>query len=418
MPDGLVRKGVQGKLRLHNAPTKKRRVLFLLFALMLYLCACDLHFGAIPAPTITPTTAPIPILTVVWVQDGDLYAWREDHPTPLKIAETGIIQPYLAPDGKHVAFIRGQQGDKSSLWAVGIDGVGETQLVKPEALKSLRNGHPQIDQVGWLDGQTVYFNTFQQYETRSVLDDDLYRAELGSSDPQLILPPGAGGNFAISPNGQQIAVIRAGIYDTQKGQVALLDPLGAQVVNKLTFTALSVPSEAPFYLPLSWSEDSSFVRVPVPSHENDRVALWRVPVAGEAAIFGYISAALDGLPVWSGDQMIYLRAASEAGVMDLLLADANGEHEQVYDSGNISNLRWSPDDDRLGYDKDGGTGFGRRGEKSGGEYPVQRAIVLADSLYVFMSEGGLRTTDLDGNVLTAIAYPLPADVLFDAVVAP
>ena len=196
--------------------------------------------------------------------------------------------------------------------------MGEQQLVKPETLKSLRNGHPQIKQVDWLDGQTVYFNTEQRYDSGSVSDDDLYRVELDGSDPQLILPPGAGGNFAISPDGQQIAVVRAGVYDTQKGQVALLDPLGAQVNGKLTFTALSVPSEAPFYLPLSWSEDSSFVRVPVPSRENDRVALWRVPVEGEAAHFrlhqrhARRTAALVG---WSDDRAAQW-GAGRAGTRD------------------------------------------------------------------------------------------------------
>jgi hypothetical protein len=184
---------------------------------------------------------------------------------------------------------------------------------------------------------------------------------------------------------------------------------------------LSVPSEVPFYLPLSWSEDSRFVRVPVPNRDNDRVALWKIPVEGDAQIFGYISAALNGLPVWSAapnvNQVIYLRADSEAGIMDLLLADANGENEQVYDSGNISNLRWFPVGDRFVYDKDGVTRFGRRGHEAG-YAPVQRAIVLSDSLYIFMAEGGLRTTDLEGNVLTAIAYPLANDAPFDAVVVP
>ena len=345
-----------------------------------------------------------------------MYAWREDTLSGEKIAATGVIQPFLAPDGKHVAFIRGQQGDKSSLWAVGIDGTGEQQLVKPEALKSLRNGHPQIDQVKWLDNQTIYFNTLQHYDSGDVKDDDLYRAAL-DSDAQLILPAGAGGDFGSSSDGQQIAVVRAGIYDTQKGQVALLDPLGVKVVNKLTFTALSAPSDVPFYPPLAWSEDSSFVRVPIPNRDNDRVALWRVPVEGAAAIFGYISAAPEGLPIWSADQMIYLRAGTQSGTFDLLLADADGENEQVYDSGKISNLRWSPDDDRFAYDKDGGTRFGRRGEKPG-EYPVQHAVFLANGVLVFTNDGGLNSKALDGNVLTTIVYPFPADGFFDAVVAP
>ena len=116
--------------------------------------------------------------------------------------------------------------------------------------------------------------------------------------------------------------------------------------------------------------------------------------------------------------MIYLRAGLQPGTFDLMIADADGENEQVYDSGKISNLRWSPEGDRFAYDKDGDTGFGRRGDKPNGEYPVQRAIFLAKGVLVFTNDGELNSKALDGNVLTTIAYPFPADAPFDAVVAP
>ncbi len=385
---------------------------------MLCFSACELHFGALPTPTLTPTTAPIPVLTVVWAQDGDLFSWREDKPTPLKIASVGVIQPILSPDNRHVAFLRGQQGDRSSLWSVGIDGTGEQQLVKPEALKSLRNGHPQIQQVGWLDNQTVYFNTAQHYESSSVNDDDLYRAALDGSDPQLILPPGAGGNFALSPDGQHIAVVRAGVYDTQKGQVALLDPLALQVNAKLTFTALSVPSEAPFYLPLTWSDDSSFVRVAVPTRENDRVALWRVPVAGEAAIFGYISATLDGLPRWSENRMIALRDGAQGG-QELVIADANGENDQVYAVGSLRDARWMPAGSTFVYRQDGALWYRKQGEAPRQllDASVERVMFVGADQYLYIQSGELRLAHLGDRQPTVIAV-VSAATAFDVGIAP
>ncbi|MFN8450946.1 MAG: hypothetical protein U0521_20795 [Anaerolineae bacterium] len=59
--------------------------------------------------------------------------------------------------------------------------------------------------------------------------------------------------------------MRAGSYDMQKGSVAVLDPRGVEIDEKLTFTAISAPSEAPFYPPPAWSADSTFVRVPIPT---------------------------------------------------------------------------------------------------------------------------------------------------------
>ncbi|MFN8563971.1 MAG: hypothetical protein U0703_20665 [Anaerolineae bacterium] len=121
-----------------------------------------LRATATPQPT--ATEPPAPVLTVVWTQgDGNLLAWREDDPTPRQIASGGVICPYLSPDGEHVAFTRGAQGDAISLWAVGVDGTGERELVAPGVIPSIRDGHPQIDRVAWLDDQTVYFDTYQQH---------------------------------------------------------------------------------------------------------------------------------------------------------------------------------------------------------------------------------------------------------------
>src|SRR5450432_3248545 len=105
------------RIRAVNARLFRRAPLLLcVFALSFCLFACDLHFGTVPTPTPSPTVAPTPILTVVWVDGGDLFAWRGNDPMARKIASGGAIQPYLALDGRHVAFTRGSQGNAISLW--------------------------------------------------------------------------------------------------------------------------------------------------------------------------------------------------------------------------------------------------------------------------------------------------------------
>ena len=313
------------------------------------LCACGLRVGAVSTPTPQPTQAPSALLTVVWVEGGNLLLWREDEPTPRILASGGAIQPILAPGGQRVAFTRGAQGAAVSLWSIGIDGRGEQELVAPGDIPAARDGHAEINQVAWLGAATIYFNTRQRYDSGVVNDDNLYRVE-NDGDPQLILPPGAGGDFAISPDGQWIAVVTTGIYDYQKGSVSFLDPLGARVFQQMTFTAVNAPDEPPFYPPLSWSSDSTNVRVPIPDHDTRRVTLWRVftertrlpdnSIPPTARIFGFV----DTLPDWSpiSGRMIYLRASTQAGVSDLIIADENAENPQTYASGAITDPHWLP----------------------------------------------------------------------------
>jgi hypothetical protein len=283
------------------------------------------------------------------------------------------------------------------LWAVGIDGTGERELVAPDVIPSIRGGHPQIGHVAWLDAQTVYFDTYQWHQSGIVRDDDLYRVAL-DGEPQLILPPGAGGAFALSPDGQRIGVARAGIYDIQKGSIALLDPLGVQVDEKLTFTAASAPSEAPLYPPLAWSDDGTFVRVPIPDRESVRVALWRIPVEGEARIFGYVSAARDGLPVWSGDQMIYWRYG-DTGAPELMIADANGENAELYASGHITRLRWSGDGETFAFDRDDAVWLGERGKPLRRlEVPTDQVLFAGADRIVYLESDGLLAGDLAGGM--------------------
>jgi hypothetical protein len=389
------------------------------FALTLLLFGCDLRFGAPPTATPLPPTStqvPPPALTVVWVENGNLRAWREDDSTLRTLATGAVIQPYLPPNGQHVAFTRGAQGDSGALWVVGIDGAGETELVASGDLRSLRDGHPQIGQVAWLDNRVLYFNTLQMYDWGSVMDDDLYRVELDGS-PQLILPPGAGGQVALSPDGQQIAVVRSGEYDMQPGHVSLLDPLGARVRDKLTFTAVSAPSEPPFYPSLAWSADSTFLRVPIPNRDNDRVALWRVPVEAEARIFGYITAARDALPVWGGadERMLYGRPTPDPQVIELVSADADGRNPQLVDTGAISNPRWLLAGDSFAYDKDGATWIARRGSALLKLVDAVGVRFAGADRYVYNARGELRAAHLDGTGAAVIASSAQA---FDAVLSP
>ena len=75
-------------------------------ALLLLLTACNL-IQSNTASTPLPTADKTAVLTVAWVEAGNLVVWRQGDSLPRRIASGGVVRPYLAPDGQHVAFTRG-----------------------------------------------------------------------------------------------------------------------------------------------------------------------------------------------------------------------------------------------------------------------------------------------------------------------
>jgi hypothetical protein len=264
-------------------------------------------------------------------------------------------------------------------------------------LRSLRNGHPQIGQVNWLDNRVLYFNTYQKYDWGSSMDDDLYRVEL-DGDPQLILPPGAGGKFALSPDGQHIAVVTAGTYGLVQGRVSLLDPLGARVHDSFHFDAVNTQYEIPFYPPLHWSSDSTAVYLPIPEHELEypefdpaMVTLWRAPFEGTGRIYGILYSVL-ALPEWSGnaDRLLYLRQGREQ--RELVLARGDGQYSLLYASAPMELdwwglFQWIPDSDQFIYQTEnyGNWLVGARGADPQPEISgwAQEILFVSDTTYVY-----------------------------------
>ncbi|MFN8563969.1 MAG: hypothetical protein U0703_20655 [Anaerolineae bacterium] len=129
------------------------------------------------------------------------------------------------------------------------------------------------------------------------------------------------------------------------------------------------------------------------------MALWRIPVEDEAQIFGYITAAREGLPVWGGaaERMIYWRYG-ESGTPELMLADANGENAEVYASGHVSNLRWI-DSERFAFDRDGAVWIGERGKPLRRlEVPTDQVVFAGADRFVYLESDGLLAGDLSGGM--------------------
>ncbi|MBZ0277140.1 MAG: hypothetical protein K8I60_13400, partial [Anaerolineae bacterium] len=278
-----------------------RPVITLCLCLLLAACSSTV------APTATSPAAEVDSavpLVVAWVENGSLIVWQAGEAQPRRVASGGVIRPYLAPDGAHIAYTRGPAGSPESLWVVDSAGQAEQELVPNDRLRPFQNGKPVIGDVAWLDDTVLYFNTGQIYATGQERQDDLWRANTHTREVVLILPRTEGGSFSISPDRQQIAVVYPGTYGQRDGRIRLVDPLGQEEGrNLLFFTGVSTGAEYKFYPELFWEADSAALRVAIPDPDlvyddvnSPPTDLWRLSVDGSREHLGSVTASFFGLP--------------------------------------------------------------------------------------------------------------------------
>jgi hypothetical protein len=372
--------------------------ILLILALSASFSGCTLQ--AAP-PTSTPLPAPptpeLPAepeaLTIAWADGGNLHVWREDTGTQT-LAESGVIRPVIAPDGRQIAFTRGTNGQPDSLWVLDrATGAGrEIDSPHPPAPSpNGRGGEMLIGDFAWVDAGTLLFNTAPQ--------DDLYRVDVATGELSQLLESGEGGRFSISPDGQRVAVVNPGAGSVD-GEISLLDLETLALTSLLRFENSGAGGlESPFYPAVDWLADSTGLRTAIPAWdgpyngENLRVTLWRLGVDGSAVTTGVVQATLAGLPRWSytGANTAYLRV-TEGDRLQLMLADANGANPQVYATGpraSLSAPEWMPDAPLFTFRHEGQQWYGGQGMNAAvlpsDDVPVFQPIFNGSPFYVFVT---------------------------------
>ncbi|MGB1287917.1 MAG: TolB family protein [Aggregatilineales bacterium] len=335
-----------------------------IYLLMLLLTACNLDLSAPGAARVAPTERVESVaagqLIVAWAEAGNLVIWREGEDLPRRVASSGVIRPYISPDGAAVLFTRGVNGIPESLWVVDSEGRAEQQLVASASPRNVPQSL-QIGDVAWLDDTIFYFNTLEPGLPAPVPRNDLYRASIQTREVARILAPGDGGRFQISPDKQWVAVTSPGTYGNQDGRIRLLDPLKLRDPRDLLFfVGVATGGHHEFYPELKWLPDSSAIRVAIPdadlifseTAEDDSVPptrLWHLPIdnPSDRDLTGSIESSFFGLPQWSpdGSQFLYARRTPGSNTFEILLADKNGETIVTVSSGQAGDIavpRWLP----------------------------------------------------------------------------
>ncbi|HTX79933.1 MAG TPA: hypothetical protein VMC62_09705 [Longilinea sp.] len=321
-----------------------------------------------PYPTLTPlviTTPTAPTLSsdqeFAYVQDGKLWLWKGGTTAQLHIIQNTQGAVKISSDGLMVAFI--QDG---SLWVVNSDGGNAHALVNHDDLVATRlpQGFNQRDILAfdWVPGthfilfDTVFNSTANSNPTNA---DDLLRVNVDTGSVITLLAFDQGGNFAISPDGTLLALVRP-------TSIRIFDIDGTHPRQPLTFEEVWTYTSATYYPTPVWAADSSALMVAIPPRDvrtnpSDPTQIWSIPLDSSAPkLLAEIKTGGGSLLI-SPDltkALYQLQLTQTDQVGELHLANIDGSHDTILQDGATGTLiGWAPDSQHYVFQPNGQTGL-------------------------------------------------------------
>jgi hypothetical protein len=313
--------------------------------------------SASPTHTEIPPAPPSPVLRIVYTSGGEAWVLEGAGP-PRQLTHTGGVQTVvISDDGRRVSYLRRDSAESpAELRAISLDGTADIPLLTSEqanSLHSLAEGLLRIEpsQFDFSPGtHDLFINTRAIAEGPGLLKfNDLYKLDADTGHLTLVLPAEQGGDFSVSPDGSQIAIV-------QPDSVSMANIDGSDLRPDLvTFDPVLTYSEYQYYPTVVWAADSSAAGVVIPSREplgaDPTASVWRVPahagsgvrqstLAGESFFFGMGPHSLLSPDL---NRVAYTRETTTPDVYQLVLVEADGSGEVVYATGRFFWQGWGPD---------------------------------------------------------------------------
>jgi len=317
-----------------------------------------------PAERSQPEAIAANVPCITYTDGGNVWLLEGTDP-PAQLTSSGdASQVMISTDCQKVAFVRRVGADQlPEVRSVNTDGSGEITLLTSAQIDALYPLDPNFSRN---DIASIAFipNSHELiFNTRAVPSggpglakyDDLVRLDSDTGTLTTVFPPGSGGDFSLSPDGTQLALV---LPDT----IGLVNIDGSNLrANLISYTLVITYSEFQYYAQPIWTLASDAIGVAIPS--SDPLAagvsgtIWRVPEATATANnIGTISgdfyfAQAFGEPSLSPNlqRVAFLRETGTPNVKDLILANADGSGEVIYDTGNIQWNGWALDSTHFVY---------------------------------------------------------------------
>ena len=235
---------------------------------------------ALPSSS-TPTFPPVTLsampegLRIVYLDEaGNLFVENAGE-APLQLTHSGDNWGFLfSEDGERLIFFHKQDPlyfdmfPVLDIYSIRVDGTQEKLLTSDNLLESLGFGYNEFTRstsLTYVPGsQQAVFSTVQSNEQLATLwpyhdntqrNLDLISVNIVTGELKVLLPPGKGGNFVVSPDGRMVAVQASGHID-----VIGID--GRMIHQNLVTYIPTTPHEL---IPdMFWTEDSAELLVTLP----------------------------------------------------------------------------------------------------------------------------------------------------------
>lgn len=357
--------------------------------------AATLQASGQPVPTAAPTLGEVAtqaptepacsnagMLNVAYVKDGNVWLWTQGGMRTQLTALGDVQDLALSQDGCRVAYTRGVPNPRydaaaefpapetmNELWVVSSDGSNNRALADSAYFAAIPVANAS-------DMVSAYRFEFQPGTRMLAFSTQLLHPGVGltlrndltlvNADSGLIQPllgeNQAGGLFAFSPDGQQLAL-------STPTNVHIINVDGSDLRrNLITYPSVITYSEYLYSPPVAWAQEGGSLMVAVPPADAlaggmPETSLWWIPLDGTPAFeAGSIQAAffIFGEVAFSPDasRSAYLRPLGEAGGPDneLVVALSDGSNESpAVRAEQIRFLAWSPDNSTYLYTYQDGT---------------------------------------------------------------
>jgi Tol biopolymer transport system component len=187
--------------------------------------------------------SPVPVNTIAFVQDGDIYTTTLETDAVPRLIAKGLVRPTWSPDGKLLAALR--PGDSTALFLMNAVGGSLRQLTKYRAGLDGPTWRPDGQVLGftlswrtnYLHGLVMQIDVDGTHEVQ-LLGNDLYRHPVWSPDGTRFTVEGVYGLIFISTNGPDPFGLADGCcvdwspdgsdiaYAHSNGQIHLIAPTG------------------------------------------------------------------------------------------------------------------------------------------------------------------------------------------------
>jgi hypothetical protein len=323
--------------------------------------------GVTPDTPVPPTDTPEPQpLRVAYVDNNNLQLWTEGVGSVMLYTGQKVSDLVLSDDGQVIVFKTvNPSWEPIGLYRINTDGTNLLQLMDAAAFDALSTDPAalgtDIYMMEFVPGSHLLtFNTNLRYMGPGLqIQNDIMQVDTSTGLVTVLFSAAEPSNFHYSPDGAQIAL-------SDHNSISLINADGTNLrPDVISYPQVNTASEYLLFPPPTWAQDSSFLRVVIPSPEPFAPAafmtVYHIPTDGSP---GASIGVFTGLSFFSfhggviSPDMQHFIYHTQFGPpannqYELHLVNLAGGTDIVYAAGSQVLMNWGPDSEHFVFGRSG-----------------------------------------------------------------